>query len=168
MKYVVTLEKTLIRTVVVDASSDDDCDRKLRDGDIEREWVRSVSNQAYGDWSYNHGGHYTVEAGEDLITCAGDIARLYGYDGEDHLERALFKYTDCGMCAEWDSEKITLVGYVEGADCDGPSETLYFPFTVKKLREVMDELETAADEMWHEWNDAEECEGTCIDEGDGE
>ena len=133
MKYVVELKQTITRTVVIDADSDEEADKKLLADDVEQEWKRIESNHAYGDWTYETGGHYTVESADDLITCAGDIAKLYGYDDESMLDRALFKNTNCGMCASWDKEKITLVGYVEGCDEEFPSETLYFPFTVKQL-----------------------------------
>lgn len=153
MKYVVELEQIRKRTVIIDANSDEEADNKLLAGDVEKEWIRIESNHAYGDWSYEYDGHYTVESSDDLITCADDLAKLYGYDNESFLEKALYKNTECGMCASWDNDKITLVGYVEGCDAEHPSETLYFPFTVKKFREVRDSLEEQAVEMWHEWNE---------------
>lgn len=154
MKYIVKLEQTIKRTVIVDAVDDEDADRKLLNGEIETEWKTVHSDKAYGDWTYI--SHETVSSGDDLITSAGDIAKLYGCKDESGLERALFKYTDCGMCADWDNDKITLVGYVEGCDAEHPHETLYFPFTLEKFREVRNRLEEEADEMWHEWNDSEE------------
>lgn len=156
MKYVVELEKVIKRTVIIDADSDEEADRKMKAEDIEKEYQRVEGNHVYGDWNYKDGSCYTVESDDDLITCADDIARLYGCDDASGLERALFKYTDCGMCATWDENKITLVGYVEGCDAEHPEETLFFPFTVNEFRKTRGNLEVLADELWHMWNDDDE------------
>lgn len=151
MKYIVELEKVIKRVVIVEADSDEEADKKLLAGVIEKKFNRVTSQDCYEGWEYK--SHITAE---EVITSADDIAKLYGEKDASSLERALFKYTDCGMCEEWDDKKITLVGYVEGCDAEHPNETLYFPFTVEKFREVRDRLEKEADEMWHEWNDSEE------------
>lgn len=154
MKYIVELEKAIKRVVVVEADSDEEADKKLLDGIIEKKFDRVSSQDHYDGWEYKG----CVKA-KEIIESADDIAKLYGESDASKLEHALFKYTDCGMCANWDDKKITLVGYVEGCDAEHPHETMYFPFTVEQFREVMDRLEKEADEMWHEWNDSEEEDG---------
>lgn len=156
MKYVIKLTKTLERTVIVNANSDEEADKKLNNNEIEREWIRNTNqNPSYGEWNYEFGDHYSVDD-DELITCADDIAKLYGCENETQLERALFKYTNCGMCASWNKDYIDLVGYVEGCDAEFPHSIMYFPFTVSEFRRVRDILEEEADQLWHEWNDDEE------------
>ena len=153
MKYIIQMTQIIERTVIVDADSDEEADKKLLAEKIEKEWKRIQSDHSYGDWTYE--GFYKVKSSDDLITCADDIAKLYGCNDVSTLDRALFKYTDCGMCAHWDEDKITLIGYVEGCDAEHPNETLYFPFTVERFRAVRNALGKIANEMWHKWNDKE-------------
>lgn len=160
MKYIVTLTKTLEKKVVVEAENIDDADRKLVKGETLFEVERTVSEDCYQGWAYDLAEQngvdqncLPVEEGDAVICSLDDFARWYGCDSVDELERALYKHTDCGMCYSTTSNTITLVGYVEGADCDGPSETLVYPFSGKQVKAVMSRLEEEADEMWHEWND---------------
>ena len=86
------------------------------------------------------------------------MAHYYGCDNAEGLHRALFKYTEAGLDAIWTDDQMTLTACVEGADCDGPSETLEFPFTTADFDASIQNLECLADEMWHEWNDEDDDE----------
>lgn len=97
---------------------------------------------------------------KELICNLEDFARWYGCETVDELERALFKNTECGMAYSATETALTLVGVVEGADCDGPSATLRYPFTVKEVKDAIEELETLAAEMWREWNCPDDTETT--------
>lgn len=165
MKYIVTLKKVVEKKVVIDAENLEEADSKLLDGDVVFSIERTVSDDVYDGWEYKSEEIEGVDQNclpvddEDEVICnLDDFAKWFGCDSVDHLERALYKYTDCGMCYSADENSITLVGYVEGADCEHPSETLIYPFTGSHVKKVMAYLEEEADEMWHEWNDPNEGE----------
>jgi len=96
-----------------------------------------------------------------LITNLEGFAKWFGCDSVDKLERALYKYTDCGMCYEDDEKGITLIGYVEGCDGAMPTEYLEYPFSEEDAQETIEMLEIEADRVWHEWNDDEDDENDC-------
>lgn len=153
MKYIVRLKKVIERTVVVDATTNEEADKKLLNGEIEASFEKVGSHDVYGGFDYID--CETVGEGDELILNIKDFAKAFGTEVE-LLERYFFKYTNCGMPISWDNEGVTLVGYAEGADCDGPSEKLRYPFLLSEAKAVIDRLEDEADEMWHEWNGKED------------
>ena len=165
MKYIVTLKKALEKRVVVDAVDLEELEKKLVSGDFIFTTERSISLDTYAGWEYKPQitgntdiNCLPVDNGDDIICNIEDFARWYGCSSVEDLERSLFKYTECGMCYSSAPDSITLVGYVEGADCEHPNETLLYPFTGQQVREVMTRLEVEANRMWHEWNDVDEDE----------
>ena len=158
MKYIVRCKKVIQCIFVVDADDDYQADRKLLDGKYESKFETVKTTGTYLGWEYED--HKTLTGiGEQTVICSiEDLCSRLGTT-VDGIKRCMFKYTNCGMPIEWNERGVTLVGYVEGADCDGPSETLEFPFTMKEFNETVQYLEDAADEMWHEWNDVDETEG---------
>jgi len=161
MKYIVTLKKLLEKKVVIDAVDLEEVDKKLNAGEFEYEIERTISPDVYRGWEYQPneiGGmdQNCLPVDDEVICDLEGFAKWFGCDGASELERALFKYTQCGMCYSADEDSITLVGYVEGADCDHPSETLFYPFSGQRAKDVMAHLEEEAEQMWHEWNDDEE------------
>lgn len=92
-----------------------------------------------------------------MINSIEDFAAALGTT-VDRLKRDVYKYTDCGAWIEWDETGIRFGTIVEGADCDGPSDSLEFPFEIEEYEASMEEIERIADAMWHEWNDYEEDE----------
>lgn len=51
---------------------------------------------------------------------------------------------------------IEVGSIVEGSDADCTPFTLYFPFTEQDFDDHIADLETEANEIWHEWNDDSE------------
>ena len=155
MKYVVKCKKVIDCVFVVDADTDEQADRKLLDGKFEFKKETVTTQDCYLGYEYIDFKTYTGTDDEVVICSIEDLCNELGTD-VDRIERDMFKNTACGMPISWDDNGVTLVGYVEGADCDGPSETLAFPFTMKEFNDTINYLEEEANEMWHEWND--ECE----------
>ena len=149
MKYVVKLIKTIETTVVVDAEDDTEADAKLMRGEYEQRFDNVKTKDTYLGMEYQN---FTKHKKDELICSIEDFAKWFSGTTPEHIERDMFKYTNCGMCIEWNEKGIELVGYVEGADCDMPSEFLSFPFTTEHAKSVIDYLEEEADIMWHEWN----------------
>lgn len=160
VKYVVTLHKVIEKKVVVEVESEDleAVDKKLTKNDVVAEVENVVSRDDYNGWEYR-GGVYApvaISPTEALICNLEDFARWYGCETVDELERALFDNTECGMCYSATTSALTLIGVVEGADCDGPSVALRYPFTGKEAKDTIEWLDTRAAKMWREWNCPEE------------
>lgn len=154
MKYVVKLKKTLERIVIVDAVDDDECDKKMQD---MKQWKWSsndkvTSSDDYCGYQYVSYESYDGIGDNALVKSVDELAENLGTT-VDYLDRDMFKYTNCGMSIDWNDKSVTLTGYVEGADCDGPSETLCFPFSMKEFGDTVDCLDEAAEELWREYHD---------------
>ena len=152
MKYIVECKKVVHCKFVVDADSVDQVDRKLSAGQYEFKTETMKTQDVYQGYEYV--GHIVLSGeGDETVICSiEDLCDALG-TAMDDIECYMYENTDCGMPISWDDHGVTLVGYVEGADCDGPSETLAFPFTLKDFNDTVDALEAEADVMWHEWND---------------
>lgn len=152
MKYIIKLEKVVEKTVVLEASSDEEADKKLLEEKVLFSKERIVNTDCYNGWKYLAGELIKVE--NDAVICnIEDFASWFGCDNSSHLERALFKNTNCGMCYSSTEDYIELAGYVEGVDCGGPSEKLYYPFTGETACSAIKRLNKEAEIMWREWND---------------
>lgn len=163
MKFIVTLTKATEKTVIVEANDLVEADRKLTEGDVIASFERTVSSDVYGGWDYQEDivdgvdqNCIPVDEDDAVIFNLEDFAKWYECETVSGLERALFNNTDCGMCYSVVDGGIKLCGYVEGADCEHPNETLRYPFTGSSVKAVIARLEEEADEMWHEWNDEED------------
>lgn len=163
MKYIITLRRTMEKKVVIEATDLEEVDSKLADENFVFETERTISPDVYSGWNYQphiikniDQNCLPVDSEDEVICSLEDFARWCGCGSIAELERHLFNHTDCGMCYSADPISITLVGYVEGADCEHPTETLLYPFTGRQVRDVIARLEEEADEMWHEWNDCGE------------
>lgn len=155
MKYLIHCTKTIDCTFVVDADTDEQADKKLSAGEYEykREWV--TTKDCYLGYEYVT-DEKASGTGDGAVICSiEDLCRELGTTPED-IERDMYKNTACGMPISWDDKGVTLVGYVEGMDADGPSDTLLFPFTMEVFNDTVETLEYEADELWHEWNDEQE------------
>ena len=155
MKYIVDCKKVIRCKFVVDAGTDEQADKKLLAGQYESKVETTETQDVYQGYEYEDYKVFSGEGDETVICSIEDLCEALGTTVDD-IESYMYKYTDCGMPISWDDHGVTLVGYVEGADCDGPSETLAFPFTLKDFNETVDALEAEADVMWHEWNDDDE------------
>ena len=157
MKFFVHCTKTVDCTFVVDADTAEQADKKLSAGEYEykREWT--TTQDSYLGYEYVTDEKFSGTGDGAVICSVEDLCRELGTTKDD-LKRYLYKNTECGMQVSWDDDGVTLVGYVEGADCDSPSDTLLFPFTMGVFDDTVATLEVEADELWHEWND-DEAEG---------
>ena len=70
----------------------------------------------------------------------------------DHIEKSVYKNTDCGAWITWDDTSITIGSIVEGSDAEFDS-TFEFPFESEEIDDWLIELERLTDEAWHEAND---------------
>lgn len=155
MKYIVHCTKTVHCTFVVDANTDEQADKKLSAGEYEykKEWL--ATQDTYLGYEYATDEKVSGTGDGAVICSVEDLCRELGTTTDD-LERYMYEHTECGMPISWDDEGVTLVGYAEGADCDHPSDTLLFPFTMGVFNDTVATLEVEADELLHGWNDAEE------------
>ena len=154
MKYIVECEKKIKCIFVVDAENDEECDRKLTNSEYEYKTEVVETKDCYLGYEYKTHETYSG-AGDGTVICSvNDLCEYLGTT-PDHLERYMFKNTECGMPIAWDDEKVTLCVYAEGADAEW-SHDLLFPFTAKDFDEMVEVVEDESDELWHEWNDEEE------------
>lgn len=83
-----------------------------------------------------------------------DYADYIGVEVE-HLERAIYKGTNCGAWITWDDKKMTIGSIVEGSDAEF-DKAFYFPVDSDDIEAWFEELEELTDEAWHEANDEDE------------
>lgn len=79
-----------------------------------------------------------------------DLANYIGVE-TSYLNRAMFKYTDCGAWIDWDDKSVSIGSIVEGSDAEF-SKTFAFPFTSEEYENWMIELDVLTDEAWAEAN----------------
>lgn len=155
MKYIVECAKITKVLFVVDAEDDSQADKKLLAGEYEKKVEIANNRDDYLGYQYNGCEKYSGTGNETVICSIEDLCD-YLDTTPDRIKRDMYKNTNCGMPIYWDENGVALVGYVEGADCDGPSATLLFPFVAKEFQKTVQYLEDEAEEMWHMWNDEEE------------
>lgn len=145
MKYVVKLKKEIERTVVVEANSDEEADRRLKNNEYEFSAENVLSYDTY--IGYEYVSHTTSNV---VITSKQD---LKDYFGTNDIERMLFKYTECG-CSYLAKEKyISIAGYAENSgDAECPEHRLYFPFTIEEWNSALAEADAEGCELWDEYN----------------
>ena len=80
-----------------------------------------------------------------------ELAAEYGTTPE-HLERAVYKSTECGAWIEWDDKEVRIGSIVEGSEAEVYPATLSFPFTMQEYEEAVQEIEADADALWREAN----------------
>lgn len=91
---------------------------------------------------------------EIIINNITDFANHIGVEVK-HLERAIYKGTECGAWINYDDEKLTIGSIVEGSDVEF-SKTFYFPVKLDEIDSWFTQLEDLCDEAWHEANDYDE------------
>ena len=89
-----------------------------------------------------------------VINNIDELCEHFGTDTK-HIERVLFKYTDCGAWIHWENGTVSIGSIVEGSDAEF-SKTFSFPVDSSEIDSWMDELEELTDEAWHEANDYDE------------
>ena len=89
-----------------------------------------------------------IEKIEDLASYLGTEVRL--------LKKDVYKYTECGAWIDWDSREVRVGSIVEGSDAEVGPRHLEFPFDSDDYENVIRDVETEADMLWHMWNDEEE------------
>lgn len=82
-----------------------------------------------------------------------ELADWFGTTPE-HLEKAIYKGTECGAWIRWDDDTVSIGSIVEGSDAEF-DETFEFPVDPEDIEAWTDELECLCDEAWHEANDDE-------------
>jgi hypothetical protein len=74
-----------------------------------------------------------------------------------HLERVLFKYTQCGcVFIPGDEWKVGIVGYTEGWNGDHIAHMLEYPFSIKDWERAVAEADKEGADMWEEVNREDE------------
>ena len=87
---------------------------------------------------------------KQIISNISDLAAAWGTTPE-HIERDIYKYTDCGAWISWTDSTVTIGSIVEGSDAEFDF-TFHFPVELESIEEWIDELEVLCDEAWHEAN----------------
>jgi hypothetical protein len=91
---------------------------------------------------------------KDLAVHAG-VPSCFKGDFGRAVERAVYKYTECGCCFDSDEDGVVVAGYAEGADADCQEYRLNYPFTEAEWDTALACADSDGCEMWHEWNDNE-------------
>lgn len=156
MKYVVKLRKEIERTVVVEADSDEEADRRLLNGEYEFSTETVLSNDTY--MGYEYISHTTADV---VITSEQD---LKDYFGTNDIERMLFKYTECGCCYLVKEDYVSITGYAENSgDAECPEHRLYFPFTIEEWNSALEQADAEGCELWDECNSEDDEWSTIVE-----
>lgn len=150
--YIVKLKKTLEKIVVVDAQTLEEADQKLLAGDVVQEYEKTTSADCYNGWEYEDSPGDCKEVTDKIILSESDLLKEYEADNRDSLESMLFKYTASGVGIGWEADGIVLVGCIEGADYDGPSRKLEYPFSLKKYYDTLAEIDDMSCHLWYDAN----------------
>ena len=151
MRYVIDLEKTIKKTIVIDAKNDDEAHEKALIGDTVHEYTNVSTTDTYMGYQYVGDRRYNDD--ETLICTHEELADYLGTTVND-LERDVYKYTDSGLTLTRNTYGITLTGCVEGSDAE-PNTVLAFPFSGEQYDNAVQYLEDDVDRLWHEANDDE-------------
>lgn len=89
---------------------------------------------------------------EQLAIYVG-VPSCFEGDYERAIERAVYKYTDCGCVFAALPDRVVVSGYAEGADAECVGHELVFPFDGQDWDAALAEADADGCEMWHEWND---------------
>jgi len=84
-----------------------------------------------------------------------DLAKEFGTSVE-HLERMIYKYTDCGAWIHWTDKTVQLGSIVEGSDYEVTATALEFPFEMEEFNDTLQWVEDEASEAWCEAHDFDE------------
>ena len=85
-----------------------------------------------------------------MIKNIEDFAKEYGSEVR-HLEKDIYKYTDCGAWIKWDEKSITIGSIVEGSDAEF-SKTFLLPCKMEEIENWIEELEELCEDAWQEAN----------------
>lgn len=85
-----------------------------------------------------------------IINNIHDLAAHFGTTVE-HLERAIYKGTDCGAWINWTCSRVTIGSIVEGSDVEF-SKSFEFPFDSSAVDSWLEELEALTTIAWNEAN----------------
>lgn len=88
------------------------------------------------------------------INNINDLAAAFDTTTE-HIERVLYKETECGAWISWTDETVSIGSIVEGSDAEF-DQTFRFPVDFRDIEAWIEDLEALCDEAWHETNDEEE------------
>ena len=101
-----------------------------------------------------------------MIKTVEELALAYaGHPDERKLNRAVFKYTECGASfyVPEARDRVVVSGYVEGWDGECQPHELAFPFTIEAFEKALAECDDEADEVWTQTHGC----GDCGDATDG-
>ena len=150
--YIVKLKKKIEKIVVVDAQTDEEADKKLLAGDVVKEYEKTTSSDCYNGWAYEANPGDCENVTDKIILSESDLLEVYEADTQSSVERCLFKYTESGVGIGWEEDGIVLTGCIEGADYDGPSRKLEYPFTLKNYYDTLDEIDEQSCQLWFDAN----------------
>ena len=87
--------------------------------------------------------------GVKMFSSEKDIAEYYG---TDNVAKAVYDSTECGCTYTSSENSVSVAGYAEGAWCDCPTHTLFFPFTSDDWEGMLAEADAEGCELWEEVN----------------
>ncbi len=92
---------------------------------------------------------------EQLASYVG-VPSCFEGDYERAVERAVYKYTECGCVFSAMPEYVVVAGYAEGADAECEGHVLTYPFDGQDWDAALAEADADGCAMFYEWN-ADEC-----------
>lgn len=74
----------------------------------------------------------------------------------EHLERTIYKYTNCGAWINWDEKEIRIGSIVENSDAEFSCDPLVFPFDTQEYCDAIEWLEQETNIEWNRCNYGDE------------
>ena len=72
---------------------------------------------------------------------------------KQHMEKSVFKYTNCGCVFDADEDGVILIGYAEGSDAWLPPHTLDWGFTMDEFNAALEQADAEGVEEWERANE---------------
>lgn len=85
------------------------------------------------------------------INSIDDYANCLGIE-VNHLEKAIYRGTECGAWIHWTDKTLSIGSIVEGSDAEF-DKTFIFPVDKNEIDEWITELENLCEEAWNEANE---------------
>ena len=84
-------------------------------------------------------------------------ARRCGETDFSQVERATYKYSDCGAWIAQDEEGIKVGSIVEGVDEGTETHKLNYPFQIEDFWDALKAVEEEAAQIWNDTHGCEDC-----------
>ena len=74
---------------------------------------------------------------------------------KQHMEKSVFKYTNCGCVFDADENGVYVAGYAEGSEAELPMRCLEWGFTMDEYNAALTQADAEGVEEWNIANEEE-------------